>query len=64
MDYFLSHHPDFGLVNALTLDGEGQMHIRQELELVFHKPGMFKLMFPTSKAATAKSCRRQYPQLR
>ncbi|CAF9943271.1 MAG: hypothetical protein ALECFALPRED_010974 [Alectoria fallacina] len=36
------NHPDFGLVNARTLDDESQMHIRQELEFVFNKPGSIR----------------------
>lgn len=55
MEYFLDLHPDFGLVKALTLDDEGRMHINEELELVFNKPGGFKLVFFTLEDAKVKT---------
>lgn len=53
--HFLDVHPDFGLVSALSSVNEGAVLIRQELELVFKKPGQSKLVSPTAKAGKAKS---------
>ena len=47
IDHFLHRLPNFGLVDAFTYDEEGAKHTHQELELVFNKPGEFKLVnFP------------------
>ena len=39
IDHFLKHQPDFGVMKPINLDGEGAKRMRQELELVFNKPG-------------------------
>ena len=53
--HFLDLHLDFGLVSALSSGIKGAIHIRQELELVFNKPGQSKLVSTVAKAAKAKS---------
>ena len=45
VDLFLTHNPSYGLVSTLTLDREGAMHIAEEKELMFNRPGNSILIF-------------------
>ena len=66
IDHFLITQPNFGLIQALTLDEEGAKRARQEVGLVFGLPGKSKLISsarPLTKLPWLISCRRKYPQL-
>ena len=63
IDYFLKHRPDYGIVKPINLDDEGAESMRQELELVFNKPGWFKTVYPTSEPSKLSQSRRKYFQL-
>lgn len=61
--HFLDLHPDYGLENPPNFNGTGAMHIHQELELVFNKPGWSKLVPHIQKPSRLISGRRKYPKL-
>ena len=61
LDHFLKHQPEYGVVKPISLDNEGAKRMRQELALVFNKPGWFQTVCTISGPSKLSQARRKYP---